>query len=114
MMEGEQKISEEIQLICTSKDAIEQDTRRIWQNWEDNYCRKRKENLLALKKATNKMEAYKAIKEAQFESLVSFKKELKDQTWRLISHNVIKAEQQKIWENSDEYERRQMIQKYAE
>ena len=49
------------------------------------------------------MEAYKAIKEAQFDSLVSFKKELKEQRWRLISHDVVKAEKQKIWESSEEY-----------
>ena len=60
------------------------------------------------------MEAYKAIKDAQFESMVNFKKELKEQRWRQISHDVVKAEKQKIWENSEEYQRQQMIKKFAE
>ena len=56
---------------------------------------------MALKNNPNQMEVYKAIKEAQHASLMDFTKEFKNQRWKLIYKDAIKAEKDKLWKNSE-------------
>ena len=101
-------------LLHISKEAIFEDALRIRDNWENNYRAKRKQNLMALKNNINRMEVYKAIKEAQHVSLMDFTKEFKNQRWKLIHKDAIKAEKEKLWKNSEEYKEQQTIKQYVQ